>query len=81
MTFDGWQGAARVRDEALSVSLTSSLPYMVVYTPPDSDYFCIEPVSHVSNAIHMADPAAHGLVSLGAAETMEASMKLEIAAA
>jgi aldose 1-epimerase len=50
----------------------------VVYTPPDSDYFCIEPVSHVSNAIHMADPAAHGLVSLGAAETMDAWMKIEV---
>jgi len=79
--FDGWCGAARLRDEALSVSVTSSLPYLVVYTPPDSDYFCVEPVSHVSNAIHMADPAAHGLVAVGAAETLEASLKLEVAPA
>jgi aldose 1-epimerase len=79
--FDGWRGAARVRDEALSVSITSSLPYLVVYTPPAQDYFCVEPVSHVSNAIHMADPAAHGLVAVGAAETLEASMKIEVALA
>jgi aldose 1-epimerase len=79
--FEGWRGVARVRDEALSLSLTSSLPYLVVYTPPARDYFCVEPVSHVSNAIHMADPAAHGLVSLAAAETMEAWMKIEVAAA
>jgi aldose 1-epimerase len=79
--FDGWRGAARVRDEALSVSITSSLPYLVVYTPPTQDYFCVEPVSHVSNAIHMADPAAHGLVAVGAAETLEASMKIEVALA
>jgi aldose 1-epimerase len=79
--FDGWRGAARLRDEALSVSVTSSLPYLVVYTPPDSDYFCVEPVSHVSNAIHMADPAAHGLVAVGAAETLEASLKIEVAPA
>jgi aldose 1-epimerase len=76
--FDGWRGAARVRDEALSLQITSSLSYLVVYTPPERDYFCVEPVSHLSNAIQMADPAAHGLVALGAAETMEAWMKIEV---
>jgi hypothetical protein len=29
----------------------------------------------------MADPAAHGLVAVGAAETLEASLKLEVAPA
>jgi aldose 1-epimerase len=79
--FDGWRGAARVRDEAMSVSISSSLPCLVVYTPPTSDYFCIEPVSHVSDAIHMADPLAHGLRALGAAETFEAWMMIEVARA
>ena len=54
--FDGWHGAARIRDEKISLQLTSSLRYLVVYTPRDKDYFCVEPVSHVYNAIHMADP-------------------------
>jgi aldose 1-epimerase len=79
--FDGWRGAARVRDERMSVALTSSLPYLVVFTPPTRDHFCIEPVSHVNNAIHMADPASHGLKALGAAETLEAWMKIEVTAA
>jgi aldose 1-epimerase len=79
--FEGWRGTARVRDETLSVSVTSSLPYLVVYTPPERDYFCVEPVSHVSNAIHMADPAAHGLKSIAAADTMHAWMKIEAATA
>jgi aldose 1-epimerase len=77
--FEGWQGAARVRDEKLSLRLTSSLPYLVVYTPAQKDYFCVEPVSHVSNAIHMAEPASHGLRSLKPGEHFEAWMKLEIA--
>ena len=76
--FDGWRGAARVRDEALSVSLTSSLSHLVVFTPPQRDYFCLEPVSHVSNAIHMADPAAHGLRTLAPGESMDAAMTLEV---
>ena len=79
--FEGWRGAARVRDEVMAVSVTSSLPYLVVFTPPERDYFCIEPVSHVSNAIHMADAAAHGLASLGAADSMQAWMKIEATAA
>lgn len=76
--FDGWTGAARIRDEKFSLQLTSSLSHLVVYTPHDKDYFCVEPVSHVSNAIHMADPAAHGLRTLQPGETFEASMQLAV---
>ena len=76
--FEGWRGAANLRDEKLGVKITSSLPYLVVYTPPTRDYFCVEPVSHVNNAIQMADPAAHGLVALPAGETMEAWMTIEV---
>lgn len=79
--FDGWRGAARLRDEKLSLKLTSSLDRLVVYTPPAKDYFCVEPVSHVSNAIHMADPAAHGLRTLAPGEAFEAWMQLEVAPA
>ena len=79
--FEGWRGAARLRDDKLSMKLTSSLPYLVVYTPADSPYYCVEPVSHVSNAIHMADPAAHGLRALAAGATFDAWMKLEVTAA
>lgn len=77
--FEGWKGPARIRDEKFSLQLTSSLPYLVVYTPRDKDYFCVEPVSHVGNAIHMADPAAHGLRALQPGESFEATMAIEVA--
>jgi aldose 1-epimerase len=77
--FDGWRGAARIRDEKFSLQLTSSLDRLVVYTPQNKDYFCIEPVSHVSNAIHMADPAAHGLRSVAPGESTDAWMQIDIA--
>jgi aldose 1-epimerase len=76
--FEGWRGPARIRDEKFSLQLRSSLPYLVVYTPQDKDYFCVEPVSHVGNAIHMADPAAHGLRTLQPGESFEASMTLDV---
>ncbi len=79
--FEGWKGPARIRDDKLSLRLTSSLPYLVVYTPETSPYYCVEPVSHVSNAIHMTDPGAHGLRTLDAGATLDAWMKLEVSAA
>ena len=72
--------AARIRDEKFSLQLTSTLPYLVDYTPKDKDYFCVEPVSHVSNAIRMDEPAAHGLRPLAPGETFEASMTLAVTA-
>ena len=79
--FEGWRGAALMRDELLSLRLTSSLPTLVVFTPGDRDYYCVEPVSHVNNAIQMPDPAAHGLRTLAPGESFEAWMRLEIAPA
>lgn len=77
--FEGWTGSARLRDEAFALQLRSSLGYLVVYTPHDKDYFCVEPVSHVSNAIHMADPTAHGLRTLEPGESFDATMTLDVA--
>jgi aldose 1-epimerase len=79
--FEGWRGAARIRDERLSLRLTSSLPYLVVFTPPLKDYYCVEPVSHVNNALHMADPMAHGLRSVDGGASTEAWMRLDVAPA
>ena len=77
--FEGWRGPVRIRDERLSLQLTSSLSYLVIYARPQRDVFCVEPVSHVNNAIHMADPASHGLRTLEPGETFDAWMKLEVA--
>lgn len=79
--FEGWRGPARIRDEKMSLRLSSSLPYLVVFTPENKPYFCVEPVSHVSNALHMSDPASHGLRALAPQARFDAWMKLEVARA
>ena len=76
--FDGWRGLARIRDEKMSLQLKSDLRRLVVYTPQQRDYFCVEPVSHVSNAIHMADPLAHGLRSVEPGASTEAWMQIDV---
>lgn len=77
--FDGWHGPALIRDETFSLRLTSSLDHLVVFTPRHRGYFCVEPVSHVSNAIQMTDPVAHGLRSVAPGDSVEASMTLAVA--
>lgn len=79
--FDGWSGPARIRDERLSLRLSSSLTHAVVYTPRERDYFCVEPVSHVNNAIRSDDPLARGLLALQSGQTADAWMQLDIARA
>lgn len=76
--FGGWAGQARLRDERLHLALASSLPYLVVYTPPLKDHWCVEPVGHVNNAMHMAEPALHGWSALSPGAAVEAWMTLEV---
>ena len=76
--FDGWRGPALVRDERFAMRLTSPLDRLVIYTPQAKPYFCVEPVSHLADAIHRDDPAAYGLVTLAPGGRFEASMALEI---
>ncbi|WKB51510.1 aldose 1-epimerase [Eleftheria terrae] len=76
--FTGWQGQARIRDERFSLMLSASLPYLVVYTPPEQDFFAVEPVSHANNALNLPDPASHGVVTLAPGASMGASIQLRI---
>jgi aldose 1-epimerase len=76
--FDAWHGPARIRDESFSLELSSSLPYLVVFTPQQRDFYCVEPVSHVPDAIHRADPAAQGLRTLERGQRWDAWMRLQV---
>ncbi len=79
--FSGWRGAARIDDECFSLRLSSTLSHVVVFTPPAQAHYCVEPVSHVNDAIHAADPQARGWVRLRPGESVAASMTLDIAEA
>ena len=79
--FDGWSGRAVLRDEHVTVMLESSLRRVVVFTPPDRPFFCVEPVSHVNNAVNSDDPLARGLLALSPGETARAWMQLTVLAA
>ncbi len=59
--FIGWSGAAGIVDACgLEVELTASadFPVLRVFTPPGRDFFGVEPVSHIADAINRPDLAA-----------------------
>lgn len=41
------------RELALRMNPSPSLPHTVVYSPADRNFFCVEPVSHMTNAINL----------------------------
>lgn len=79
--FDGWSGAARIRDERLNLRLRASVDHLVVYTPPLQPFFCVEPVSHLSNALQQPDPTQHGVRVVASGQSLSAWMRLDIAPA
>jgi aldose 1-epimerase len=52
--FEGWDGIAALTwsDRRMTIEATDSFRHLVVYTPPDQDFFCVEPVSHMNDAIN-----------------------------
>jgi aldose 1-epimerase len=78
----GWSGVARIDlgPSLPSLRLTGSaqLRWLHIYSPPDQDFFCVEPVSHVPNAFNMADPAAQGVRTLGPGQTLKQEIGLEV---
>ena len=61
------------RQLRLSIIPSTHLGFTVVYTPAGQDYFCVEPVSHLTGAINRSDPA-NGLRWLAPGEILKASV-------
>lgn len=56
--FTGWQRQATIvwpeRGARLSLDADPPLGFLVVYTPSGEDYFCVEPVTHCTDAFNLA---------------------------
>ena len=83
--FDGWSGVVQLRDELLHTTVRANLSRLVVFTNDTRDFVAIEPVSHVNNAMNLADETragesaeALGIRILQPGETMTAQMSIEV---
>lgn len=78
--FSGWSRSALIEDEKFRLTLSADCDHLVIYTPPGKDFFCLEPVSHVNNAIHAPNPTQRGLVAAQPGQAMERSLQLRVSA-
>lgn len=57
--FVGWSRRVDVEwpepDAGLTMTAEPPLDYLVVFTPPGRPFFCVEPVSHVTDAFNLAE--------------------------
>jgi aldose 1-epimerase len=79
----GWRGSARLSWDDVPVELMVKIDqqdgFAVVYVPSDDDYFCFEPVSHMSNAVNWIGKGDNtGLRVLAPNETMKFTMRLTV---
>lgn len=70
-----WPGHGRT----LRLTGDGVLRFLIVYTPPGQDFFCVEPVSHAPDAVNSPLPAAEtGLRVLAPGETLRAGLRLAL---
>jgi aldose 1-epimerase len=78
----GWSGRARLEWPEAGARLTKTaeppLHCLVVFTPPRRPFFCVEPVSHVTDAFNLAAAGRRdtGMRILEAGETLRAAVTL-----
>lgn len=79
--FTGFGGEAVIDWPDYSASLTlacdPALAFLVIYTPPGKDFFCVEPVSHCTDAANLAAAGQEntGLRVLAPGERFAASVR------
>jgi aldose 1-epimerase len=67
---------ASLCDSAMAVTLEADSRYWVVYTPADASFYCVEPVTHLNNAVQQDDSLQHGLVALAPGDTLRQQLQL-----
>ncbi|WP_072383953.1 aldose 1-epimerase [Novosphingobium sp. NDB2Meth1] len=79
--YSGRQGPLEIiwPERAMAVTITPSanLSRTAVYAPQGSDWFCVEPVSHLTDALNGRDPGAP-MPALAPGETLSAEMRLSV---
>jgi aldose 1-epimerase len=80
--YTGWDRRAVVewpeRGARLVVTAESPLDFLMVYSPPGRDFFCLEPVSHAIDAVNLAAAGRTdvGLLTLEPGRSLRASITL-----
>jgi aldose 1-epimerase len=80
--FTGWHREATItwpeRRMQLAIAADAPLDFLVVYSPVAQDYFCVEPVSHCTDAFNLAAAGRFdtGMVTLAPGAQLRATLRL-----
>ena len=76
-TFTGWNRKAKIEwpewNAEMLMESDAPLDFLVMYAPLNEDFFCVEPVSNVTDAFNMMDrgEAGHGTTVLEAGQSLK----------
>ncbi|NYZ12168.1 aldose 1-epimerase [Azospirillum sp. RWY-5-1] len=80
--FPGWDGTAVVswpdRGLALTMRADPLFRHLIVYAPPGGDFMCVEPVSHMTDAVNRRDVPDSGFTVLAPGERLAGSVRLSV---
>lgn len=77
--FTGWDGAASVKAGPASLRIEASAVFrnLQVFTPHRADFFCVEPVTHIPDALNRPDlPADQAMHVLEPGETLAGTIRM-----
>jgi len=73
--FENWTGFAQIKwpefEGAVHMQASPEFSELVVYIDPKNDYFCLEPVTHVNNALNMGSDKQMDILAPGETFTGE----------
>ena len=81
--FAGWDGEAHIAwppdGPVLTITADGLFQHLIVYAPPGRHFFCVEPVSHMNDAINrVATVPQHGMRILAPGEVMQGQIKFRL---
>ncbi len=80
--FRGWGGTARINFEEAGIGLRIEADpvfgHVVVYVPAGRDFFAVEPVSHMNNAVNRPDVVGNGLRKLASGERLTGRVRFVV---
>jgi len=82
--FTAWNRAARIAGigGGVTIEAAAAFRHLQVFTPAGDDYFCVEPVSHVPDAINRGDlPPGHGMHVLQPGESLSGAVTIALSRA
>ncbi|SDX52627.1 aldose 1-epimerase [Collimonas sp. OK242] len=80
--YGGWKGRASIGDNLgnrIVISASPLLSHLILHAPAARDYFCIEPATHVADAVNLAHAgfSSTGLQRLPCGHTLSCDIRLD----